>query len=207
VVCAVLEARESGQGQVVDAAMVDGAALLTSMMHGLMASGIWQVERGTNLLDTGAYFYEVYRTKDDKFVSVGSLEPQFYAALVEGTGLEDHENYMDRSTWPERKKKMEEIFLTKTRDEWCEILEGHDVCFAPVLTMTEAPHHPHLAERGTFTELAGVVQPSPAPRFSRTPGAITRPPAHAGQHTDEALADWGIPVDRVAELRESGAIR
>lgn len=209
VVCGILEARTSGQGQVVDAAMVDGAALLTTMMHGMMAMGIWDVERGTNMLDTGAFFYEVYRTKDDKFVSVGSIEPQFYAALIELTGLGDGTAppQMDRASWPELKEQLAAIFLRKTRDEWCEILEGHDVCFAPVLSMAEAPDHPHMAARGTFTEVAGIRQPGPAPRFSRTPGAITEPPPHAGQHTDEALVDWGLDPERVAALKDSGAIR
>jgi alpha-methylacyl-CoA racemase len=209
VVCGILEARTSGQGQVVDAAMVDGAALLTTMMHGMMAMGIWDVERGTNMLDTGAFFYEVYRTKDDKFVSVGSIEPQFYAALIELTGLGDGTAppQMDRASWPELKEQLAAIFLRKTRDEWCEILEGHDVCFAPVLSMAEAPDHPHMAARGTFTEVAGIRQPGPAPRFSRTPGAITEPPPHAGQHTDEALVDWGLDPERVAALKDSGATR
>ena len=190
-------------------AMFDGAALLTTMMHGMMAMGIWDVERGTNMLDTGAFFYEVYRTKDDKFVSVGSIEPQFYAALVELTGLGDGTAppQMDRASWPELKEQLAAIFLRKTRDEWCEILEGHDVCFAPVLSMAEAPDHPHMAARGTFTEVAGIRQPGPAPRFSRTPGAITEPPPHAGQHTDEALVDWGLDPERVAALKDSGAIR
>ena len=209
VVCGILEARSSGQGQVIDAAMVDGAATLTTMMHGMMAMGFWDVERGTNMLDTGAFFYEVYRTKDDKFVSVGSIEPQFYAALIEGTGLggDTPPAQMDRANWPARKKDLAAIFLTRTRDEWCERLEGHDICFAPVLSMVEAPHHPHMAARGTFTDVAGITQPGPAPRFSRTPGAITAPPPHAGQHTDEALVDWGLTPERVADLRESGAIR
>jgi alpha-methylacyl-CoA racemase len=209
-VCALLEARGSGQGQVVDAAMVDGAAVLTTMFHALRAMGVWNDERGTNLLDTGAHFYEVYETSDGKHVSVGSIERQFYAELLERTGLAGDERFAhqhDRSAWPALKEQLAELFRTKTRDEWCELLEGTDVCFAPVLSLGEAPHHPHNVERGTFVERDGVVQPAPAPRFSRTSPQIQRPPAHAGQHTDEVLADWGFDPEAVAKLRDTGAIR
>jgi alpha-methylacyl-CoA racemase len=207
VVCGVLEARSSGRGQVVDAAMVDGAALLSTMVHGFLAAGLWEDRRGVNLLDTGAWFYDVYETADGRWVSVGSLEPQFFAELVERVGLgDDVPAQYDRSSWPAMRERLAAAFRTRTRDEWCELLEGTDVCFAPVLSLGEAPAHPHNAHRGTFTEVAGVVQPAPAPRFSRTPGAVARPPAHAGQHTDEALADWGIGGDEVASLRASGAV-
>ena len=210
-VCAALfEANRSGQGQVVDAAMVDGSALLTTMIHAFRAMGTWSDERGTNLLDTGAHFYEVYETADAKFVSIGSIEPQFYAELLRLAGLEGDPDFavqMDRQRWPELKAKLVTVFKAKTRDEWCNLMERTDVCFAPVLSMGEAPHHPHLRERATFTEVAGVVQPAPAPRFSRTPAAIQRPPSFAGQHTDEALTDWGFTADEVAKLREAGAIR
>lgn len=210
-VCAALfEANRSGQGQVVDAAMVDGSALLTTMIHAFRAMGTWSDERGTNLLDTGAHFYEVYETADAKFVSIGSIEPQFYAELLRLAGLEGDPDFavqMDRQRWPELKAKLVDVFKSKTRDEWCGLMERTDVCFAPVLSMGEAPHHPHLRERATFTEVAGVVQPAPAPRFSRTPAAIQRPPSFAGQHTDEALTDWGFTADEVAKLREAGAIR
>ena len=210
-VCAALfEAKQSGQGQVVDAAMVDGSALLTTMIHAFRAMGTWSEERGTNLLDTGAHFYEVYETADAKFVSIGSIEPQFYAELLRLAGLEGDSDFavqMDRQRWPELKAKLATVFKAKTRAEWCDLMERTDVCFAPVLSMGEAPHHPHLRERGTFTEVAGVVQPAPAPRFSRTPGAIQRPPSFAGQHTDEALTDWGFTADEVAKLREAGAVR
>ena len=210
-VCAALfEANRSGQGQVVDAAMVDGSALLTTMIHAFRAMGTWSDERGTNLLDTGAHFYEVYETADAKFVSIGSIEPQFYAELLRLAGLEGDPDFavqMDRQRWPELKAKLVTVFKAKTRDEWCDLMERTDVCFAPVLSMGEAPHHPHLRERATFTEVAGVVQPAPAPRFSRTPAAIQRPPSFAGQHTDEALTDWGFTADEVAKLREAGAIR
>jgi alpha-methylacyl-CoA racemase len=209
VVCALLEAQRSGEGQVVDAAMVDGAAILMSMFHGFTAMGMWTEERGTNLLDTGAHFYEVYETSDQKYVSIGSIEPQFYAELLRLTGLSDDAEFAgqhNRANWPKLKERLAEVFKTKTRDEWTELMEGTDVCFAPVLSIKEAPKHPHMAARGTFTEVAGITQPAPAPRFSRTPGSIERPPSHAGQHTDEALGDWGFAADEIAKLREAGAI-
>ena len=207
-VCAILEARTSGEGQVVDAAMVDGAAALMTFFHGFRAMGIWNDERGTNLLDTGAHFYDVYETSDAKFVSIGSIEPQFYAELRDKLGLDDPEwdAQMSRSEWGPLKEKLTDIFKSRTRDQWCELMEGSDVCFAPVLTMAEAPDHPHNVARGTFTEVAGVVQPRPAPRFSRTDSSIQRPPAHAGQHTDEILAETGLDVAEIAALRDSGAV-
>jgi alpha-methylacyl-CoA racemase len=207
VACALFEARGSGEGQVVDAAMVDGAAVLMTMFHAFRAMGIWADERGTNLLDTGAHFYEVYECADGTYISVGAIERQFYAELLERLGLDDADlPQMDKGQWPALKAKLAELFLTKTRDEWCGILEYSDACFAPVLSIPEAAEHPHNVERGTFVSPQGILQPAPAPRFSRTPGAIQRPPAHAGQHTDEALTEWGLDPDRVAELREAGAI-
>jgi alpha-methylacyl-CoA racemase len=209
VATALVEAQRSGKGQVVDAAMVDGAAVLMTMIHAFRAMGIWEDNRGTNLLDTGAYYYEVYETKDGKYVSIGSLERQFYAVLLDKLGLTDDPTMphpMDKAQWPAMKERFTEIFLTKTRDEWCEIFEGTDACFAPVLTMSEAPTHPHNVERGTFVERNGVMQPAPAPRFSRTPAELQRPPAFPGQHTDEVLTDWGFDADSVAKLRASGAI-
>jgi alpha-methylacyl-CoA racemase len=209
VATALVEAQRSGQGQVVDAAMVDGAAVLMTMIHAFRAMGIWEDTRGNNLLDTGAYYYEVYETKDHKFVSIGSLERQFYAVLLEKLGLTDDESMphpQDKAQWPAMKERFTEIFLTKTRDEWCEIFEGSDACFAPVLSMTEAPQHPHNQHRGTFVERNGVVQPAPAPRFSRTTAEIQRPPAFPGQHTDEVLGDWGFDAEAIAKLRASGAI-
>jgi alpha-methylacyl-CoA racemase len=210
VVCALLEAKSSGQGQVVDAAMVDGSAVLMTMFHAFSAMGIWEPERGTNLLDTGAHFYDVYETSDAKFVSIGSIEPQFYAELLRLTGLDADATMprqQDRTQWPALKERFTELFLTKSRDEWCEIMEHTDVCFAPVLSIAEAPQHPHNVERGTFVERNGVVQPAPAPRFSRTVAEIQRPPSFAGQHTDEALADWGIDAATIAQLRETGAVK
>ena len=207
VVCAVLEARTSGRGQVVDAAMVDGASVLSTFIHGLRAMGVWSDERGTNMLDTGAHYYDVYETSDGKFVSIGSIEPQFYALLLEALGVTAEEMPQnDKRRWPELKEKVAAIIATRTRDEWCEVMEGTDICFAPVLSMGEAADHPHNRERGTFVEIAGVLQPAPAPRLSRTPGSIARPPAHAGQHTDEVLAEWGFDAADIAELRTSGAV-
>ena len=206
--CALLEARNSGQGQVVDAAMVDGAASLMTAFFGMARSGFWSEERGTNMLDTGAHFYNVYETADGRYISLGPIEPQFYAELRERLGLHgpewDHQT--DRSRWPELKEKLAALVAQRTRDEWCELLEGTDTCFAPVLSLAEAPEHAHNRERGTFAEVAGVVQPGPAPRFSRTPGAIRRPPPHSGQHTDEILGELGLDADAIASLRASGAV-
>jgi alpha-methylacyl-CoA racemase len=207
-VAGLLEAQRSGRGQVIDAAMVDGAASLMTMMHSFRAMGIWNDERGTNMLDTGAHFYDVYETADGRYVSIGSIEPQFYAELLRLTGLEGEELpwQQDRNEWLAMKERLATIFRSKTRDEWCALMEGSDVCFAPVLSMAEAPEHPHNVHRGTFVEVAGITQPGPAPRFSRTPGEIRRPPAHAGQHTDEVLTEAGVDADRLAKLREAGAI-
>jgi alpha-methylacyl-CoA racemase len=209
VVCALVERATSGKGQVVDAAMVDGAALLMTMMHAMRAMGAWSDERGENLLDTGAHFYDVYETKDGKYVSIGSIEPQFYALLLQHTGLAEGReipNQMNREGWVTLKEDLIEIFKQKTRDEWCEIMEGTDICFAPVLSMAEAPNHPHNKVRGTFVERDGTLQPAPAPRFSRTEAEISRSPSHSGQHTDEALADWGFAAGEITRLRDAKAI-
>ena len=209
IACALVERGRSGQGQVVDAAMVDGAAVLATMIHVFRQTGGWREERGTNMLDTGAHFYDTFETADGRYVSIGAIEPQFYALLLEKTGLagEGLPHQMDREQWPALKERLEKIFKTKTRDEWCEIMEGSDVCFAPVLEMSEAPEHPHIRARQTFVEHAGRVQPAPAPRFSRTPGGISRPASHPGQHTDEALADWGFGSAEIESLRAQGAVR
>ena len=213
VVCGLLEATRSGRGQVIDAAMVDGAALLAAMIWGFRGSGDWG-ERGTNLLDTGAWQYEVYETADGRYVSFGSLEPQFLVEMLALTGLAADvdgggpvPDPMDRSSWPAMKQRMASLVRTKTSDEWCALLEGSDACFAPVLGMDEAPDHPHLRERRTFTEVAGVVQPAPAPRFSRTPPEVSGPPARPGQHTDEVLARWGFEAGEITVLRDIGAVR
>ena len=210
VVCALLEAQRSGSGQVVDAAMVDGAASLMSMFWAFRTIGLFdENRRGTNLLDTGAHFYDVYRCADGNYVSVGSIEPQFYAELLRLTDLAgdpDFARQMDRSMWPRLKLRLAERFATKTRDEWCSLMEGTDVCFAPVLTMSEAAQHPHNVERGTFVDIAGTTQPAPAPRYSKTPAEISAPPAHPGQHTTEILRDWGFDAARIEALLASHAV-
>ena len=211
VVCALLEAQRSGQGQVVDTAMVDGTAVLMSMFWAFSAIGMHDANaRGTNLLDTGAHFYDVYRCSDGEYVSIGSIEPQFYAELLRLTGLDGDEAFaaqMDRAQWPALKDRLTEVFATKTRAEWCELMEATDVCFAPVLTMNEAAAHPHNIERNTFIDVAGTVQPAPAPRFSRTTAEVTRPPAHPGQHTREVFQAWGVDADQFDSWAESGAVR
>jgi alpha-methylacyl-CoA racemase len=188
--------------------MVDGSASLTTMLHGLRHAGGWRDERGVNLLDSGAPFYEVYETAEGGFVAVGAIEPQFYAALLAGLGLDGRElpAQMDRDRWPETKARFAAIFLTRTRSEWEARFDGTDACVSPVLSPAEAAAHPHQRARGTFVEVAGVVQPAPAPRFSRTPGAVRRPPPAPGADTDEALSAWGIAPDRVAALRAAGAV-
>jgi alpha-methylacyl-CoA racemase len=207
--CGLLEAARSGQGQVVDAAMVDGAASLMAMFHGMRAMGVWNDERGTNLLDTGSHFYDVYECADGRYISLGSIEPQFYAELMRLSGLDGDEEFavqLDRARWPHLKERIAEVFRRKTRDEWCEIMDATDVCFAPVLTLEEAPQHPHNVHREVFTEIAGVTQPSPAPRFSRTEAVVQGPPAHAGADTDEVLAGAGFDADDIAKLRDTGAV-
>ncbi len=208
VVCGVLEARSSGHGQVIDAAMVDGAANLATFIYGMRSMGVWADERGTNMLDTGAHFYDVYRCADGEYISIGSIEPQFYALLLQHLGLDPATlpRQNDRSAWVQMKQTVADRIATRSRAEWCAVMEGTDVCFAPVLSMAEAPGHPHNVARGTFVEVDGVVQPGPAPRFSRTPGAVARPAPHPGQHTDEVLTSWGLATDRITELRAAGAV-
>lgn len=205
----IISAARTGGGQVVDAAMVDGAASLMTMTYTLRAAGIWKDERGTNMLDSGAHFYEVYETSDGGYIAVGAIEPQFYAELVKLLGLDGEQlpDQMDRDEWPRLKERFAQVFASKTRAQWEAVFEGSDACAAPVLSPSEAPTHPHNRYRGTFTEVAGVVQPSPAPRFERTPGAIRRPPPNPGQHADEVLAEWGLEAGEIGELRTSGAIR
>ena len=213
VVCGILEASRSGQGQVVDAAMLDGSALLTAMIWGFRADGLWG-ERGTNMLDSGAWFYEVYECADGGYLSFGSIEPQFFAEMTRITGLADDADaagplppQWDRTTWPAMKRRLAAVVRTRTRDQWAAAFEGTDACVFPVLGMDEAPRHPHNVARSTFTERDGVVQPSPAPRFSRTVPAIAGPPARPGQHTDEALAEWGFDHAEIVALRDTGAVR
>jgi alpha-methylacyl-CoA racemase len=207
-VCGLLEAQKSGKGQVVDAAMVDGAAALMAMFFSMGAAGVFKDQRGTNLLDSGSHFYDTYETKDGKYVCIGSIEPQFYALLVEKAGL-DAERFaaqMDASRWPDYKRELTEVFKSKTRDEWCEIMEGSDVCFAPVLSIFEAPDHPHSQARNAFIELDGVVQPAPAPRFSRTEVAASHGARVPGEDSVSVLEDCGFTGDEIAGLKNDGVI-
>lgn len=207
VVAAILEARGSGQGQVVDAAMVDGAALLTGLFHGLRAAGAWLGKPGTNFLDSGAHFYETYTTADGGHVAVGAIEPQFYAELLRLLEIAPADApQWERERWPELKERFAAVFATRTRSRWAELLEPAEACATAVYGLDEAPEHPHMVARGTFLEIDGVLQPGPAPRFSRTPGRITGPPPPAGADTDTALAAWGVgDADRDA-LRRAGVL-
>ena len=208
VLAAVYEAQRSGEGQVVDIGMVDGAISLMTPIYGLQASGYWHDVRGENILDGAAPFYDAYETADGKFVSIGSIETKFYAILLEKLGLDPAAlpAQMDRDRWPELKATIAETIKTKTRDEWVEIMEGTDVCFAPVLSLSEAPHHPHNQARGNFVDVAGITQPAPAPRFSRTPGRVHSPPAEPGADTETALSDWGFSDAEIATLKDATAI-
>ncbi len=207
-VCALLEAQKSGRGQVVDAAMVDGAATLMAMFFTMRASGAFKTDRGTNLLDGGAHFYGTYETSDGRYISLGSIEPQFYALLVEKAGL-DPERFsaqMDQSRWVEFKSELTAIFKTRTRDEWCDIMEGTDVCFAPVLELDEVHRHPHAQARNAFVDLEGVLQPAPAPRFSRSEVAVSHGSRLPGEDTVEVLGNAGFAQAEIDELLNSGAV-
>lgn len=188
--------------------MVEGAALLSTLTHELRAKGEWSDDRGTNTVDTGSHYYDVYETADGRYVSIGAVEPKFYAELLERIGLagEDLPRQNDRDRWPMMKKRLADVSRGKTRAEWSALLEGTDICYAPVLGLGEAPKHPHNVHRGTFTEVDGVVQPAPAPRFSRTPAGIRRGPPQPREHTDEVLKQWAFDEGRIAALREAGAI-
>jgi alpha-methylacyl-CoA racemase len=199
--CALLEAQRSGKGQVVDAAMAEGAASLMTMFYGLYAAGLHSLERGTNLLDTGSAIYETYECADGRYISIAAIELKFRAELFELLGLP-----YTTDEGPELRGKLEEIFKTRSRDEWCELLEGSDACFAPVLTMAEAPHHPHNVARQSFIEIEGVMQPAPAPRFSRTPAQHPTSPGELGQDTRSTLAHWGIAAERIAALCANGVV-
>ena len=207
-VAALLESKESKKGQVVDAAMTDGSALLMTMIYSMQSSGMWKTTMGSNLLDGGSHFYETYQCKDGKFISIGSIEPQFYALLCQIAELDEKvfSKQMSRDLWPEQKEEIKKIFLKKTRDEWCELMEGTDVCFAPVLDMSEAPQHPHNKERKTFIDLEGVTQPAPAPRFSRTEPEVVSSPSIVGEHTNEVLSSIGLSEEDISTLKTSGAV-
>jgi alpha-methylacyl-CoA racemase len=205
---ALTHARATGKGQVVDAAMVDGAASLMSYFYGFRAEGVHTAERAANRLDGGAHFYDVYQCADGQWVAIGSIEPQFYALLREKAGLSDpaFDAQLDRKRWPELKAKLAHVIATKTRAEWCAIMEGSDVCFAPVLELGEAPSHPHNVARHAFVTVDGVVQPAPAPRFDATPGAVQGPPPTIGAHNEAGLRAWGFAASRIEELTSKGVI-
>jgi alpha-methylacyl-CoA racemase len=209
VVCAILEARSSGKGQVVDAAMVDGGSVLMAAIYGFLGSGMWRDERGVNILDSGAPWYNVYETKDGKWVSIGSIEKRFYADLLERLGIagEDLPKQHDRNGWPTLAKRFAEVFKARTRDEWSAIFADSDACFAPVLGLKEVAAHPHNAARSTFVERDGVLQPSPAPRFSRTPEAIRGPARSAGADSEAVLKAAGYSAADIAALIAQGVVR
>jgi len=206
IACALVEAQKSGKGQVVDAAMVDGASVLAAMFSGMMAARRWSEARGENILDSGAPWYDSYETKDGKHVAIGSIETKFYEELLSKLQLNprDLPAQHDRKGWPALRKVFSEKFLERSRDEWCKLFEGSDACFAPVLTFSEARAHPHNVARGTFTHSSRVDQPAPAPRFSRTPGAIRRAPPERGEGGAEALKDWGFSGAEVQNLKSLG---
>ncbi|MDA1299855.1 MAG: CaiB/BaiF CoA-transferase family protein [Proteobacteria bacterium] len=207
-VCGMLEAQRSGRGQVVDAAMVDGAAILMAMFFTMNGMGAFKDERGSNMLDSGAHFYDTYETSDGRYISIGSIEPQFYALLLEKAGLDKDEfsAQMDQSLWPTLKDKVAAAFRTRTRDEWCEIMEGSDVCFAPVLSLNEVHEHPHNVHRQTFVQLDGLTQPAPAPRFSRTAATLSHGARRPGEDGRQVLESAGISSDEIDSLVETGVI-
>ncbi|MFL6564234.1 MAG: CaiB/BaiF CoA transferase family protein [Burkholderiales bacterium] len=206
IACALLEAGRSGKGQVVDAAMVEGASLLAAMFSGFLAAKSWSEERGVNILDTGAPWYDVYQTADGKYVAIGAIEAKFYDELLSRLNLkgENLPGQYERARWPEMREIFRSTFKGRTRDEWCRVFEGSDACFAPVLTFSESRRHPHNAARRSFVEVGGVAQPAPAPRFSRTPGAVRRAPLERGEEGLAALADWGFSASEVERLRSAG---
>jgi alpha-methylacyl-CoA racemase len=206
IACAVIEARSSGRGQVIDAAMVDGASLLATMFTGMQATGAWSETRGVNVLDGGAPWYDTYRTKDDRFVAIGAIEPKFYRELLERLGLAETPlpEQQDRAGWPELRTVFTRTFASRTRDEWCTVFEGSDACFAPVLTFSEARAHPHAQARSAFTKVGTIEQPAPVPRFDRTPGGTRRPPPERGELGREALQDWGFAAAQIEQLTALG---
>lgn len=206
--CGLIEAMKSGQGQVVDAAMVDGTTLLFSTIFGLHSGGYWRGERGTNVLDTGAHFYNTYETSDGKYVSIGSIEPQFYSLLLEKLGLDGRHlpRQMDIESWRGMEERFGSLFKSRTRDEWCRILEGTDVCFAPVLSIDEAPRHSHAVAREAYVTVGGALQPAPAPRFSRSHTEVPRVTPVLGEHTDEVLRECGFTPLEVEKLRTDGVV-
>lgn len=209
VLAALVERQRSGRGQVIDAAMLDGAGLLSAFLHGARAGGLWSGRRGDFVLDGSTPFYTTYTCADGRHVAVGALEPRFYAELLRGLGLADADlpGQYDRAGWPRLREAFAAVFACRPRDAWAEVFANDDACVAPVLSLWEAPDHPHHAARGTFTEVAGMRQPAPAPRFSRTPGAVRSPAPHPGEHTDEVLADAGLSATEIGALRRGGVVR
>jgi alpha-methylacyl-CoA racemase len=209
VACALLERQVSGAGQVVDAAMIDGASVLSTVIHSQLAAGRWEEQRGVNLLDSGAPFYDAYECSDGRYVALGAIEPKFYAKFASASGLAVQPGLpaqYDRESWPELRRRISALFKTRSRDEWCALLGGDDTCLTPVLGLSEAPAHPHNTARATFVAADGVVQPAPAPRFSRTPGAIQHPPVRPGENTGPVLLRWGFAEFEILRLRAAGAI-
>ena len=208
VLAALVERASSNKGQVIDAAMTDGTASLLTPFYGMMAMGMWTTQRSDNRLDGGAHYYGSYTCSDGKHISIGSIEPQFYALLLELCGIDDPEflKQNEKESWASLRQKLEELFATKTQAQWCELLEGTDVCFAPVLNLAEAPQHPHNKARASFVDFEGVTQPAPAPRFSRSQSGIQSAAAIAGEHSEEILKDWGFDDHTIAELARENAI-
>jgi alpha-methylacyl-CoA racemase len=206
---AYIEAQKSGEGQVVDTSMVEGSASLMTSMYGALAGGLWKEQRGYNRLDGGAHYYGPFECSDGEYISLGSIEPQFYALLMQYTGLDKANlpDQLDRNSWQQNRESLRQVFLTKTRAEWTEMMEQTDICFAPVLAMSEAMEHHHNVARGTFIEVDGFKQPGPAPKFLRTPSKTPMGVAHAGEHSKEALADWGFAAGEIDRLAASGAIK
>lgn len=208
IVAALFECSRSGKGQVVDAAMVDGAAYLSTAIHGMKALGLWQEKRGTNILDSGAPWYDTYATSDGKFIAIGPVEQRFFQELLARLGIDPATlpSQFDRARWPEMRERLANVFKTKTREQWCEVMQGSDACFAPVLTLGEAPLHPHNRARDTFIDIEGVIQPGPAPRFSRSKTTIPHAPPVIGANADEILDDWGFDRQEITALRDAGAL-
>jgi alpha-methylacyl-CoA racemase len=208
ILAALVDRGRSGLGQVIDASMVEGSALLATPFYGYSQTGAWSSERGTNIVDSGAPFYDTYETADGRWLSVAAMEPHFYRSLLELLGLaaEDLPDQQDRARWPEMKQRFAEVVRSRSRDEWCALAAGVEACVAPVLTVEEVEDDPHLKARRAFVRHEGLLQPAPAPRFSRTPAALSRRPPLPGEHTVEALSDWGFAEEQIAELQERGAV-
>ncbi len=207
-VCALFETQKSGKGQVVDAAMIDGSASMMGFLYGLHAAGVWSDKRGTNLLDGGAHFYDTYETKDGKWIAIGPVEPKFYELLLKYVDIDDpvFKDHFNPQNWPECKEKLTKLFKTKTRQQWCEIMDGTDACFSPVLSYDEAINHPHNVARKTFVDVDGVMQPGPAPRFSRTKGEIQSPPPDNSDDKGSVLKEWGLDDNEIERLKKADAI-